>query len=160
MCICLFVLPCGFSSPRSREREVIAAWYSRVKRNAHVGSANQEWRIYLLLHMRMHWAKRTGSSQRRPLQILLWSFGLVILLCGGYFRALRNHVFLRGKLGECCGQRAVLFDLCPVAREEKGPGWGCDGCGQDGSGKERYRCEEGGISICISMMDICGLTSD
>ena len=52
------------------------------------------------------------------------------------------------------------FRFVPVAREEKGPGWGCDGCGQDGSGKERYRCEEGGISICISMMDICGLTSD
>lgn len=24
-----------------------------------------------------------------------------------------------------------------------GPGWGCDGCGQDGNGKERYRCAEG-----------------
>ena len=27
--------------------------------------------------------------------------------------------------------------------QEKGSGWGCDGCGQDGTGKERYRCAEG-----------------
>lgn len=30
-----------------------------------------------------------------------------------------------------------------LSKKEKGPGWGCDGCGQDGRGKERYRCEEG-----------------
>lgn len=31
-----------------------------------------------------------------------------------------------------------------VKKEEEGArGWGCDGCGQSGDGKERYRCAEG-----------------
>eukprot|EP00438_Fugacium_kawagutii_P012627 Skav215582 [mRNA] locus=scaffold666:41421:43813:+ [translate_table: standard] len=31
--------------------------------------------------------------------------------------------------------------------KEKGPGWGCDGCGQDGSGKDRFRCSQGGTDL-------------
>ena len=31
----------------------------------------------------------------------------------------------------------------PLEKSDRSSGWGCDGCGQSGQGKERYRCTQG-----------------
>jgi len=38
----------------------------------------------------------------------------------------------------------------PLEKKEGGGGWGCDGCGESGEGKERYRCTQG------CDYDLCG----
>lgn len=48
-----------------------------------------------------------------------------------------------------------------LSEKEKGSGWGCDGCGQDGTGKERYRCAEGcDFDFCGDCHAISGKASE
>lgn len=77
--------------------------------------------------------------------------------------------FMMATSGDLCGRIRSMVGLptLPAQQHEhplekkdsSGPGWGCDGCGKSGEGKERWRCTQGcDFDFCGDCQALAGRT--